>query len=134
MSDTSESGVVLKLKSGREIDITELVRFDPSHAERFYSGRQQVECTVIARAAEAGQLEFLHWCASNGFRHEFNCLAFGYAVKGQAKQREVAEWLLRSDLIHDFGKEMWGPQVLADARRCGVSEDLLSTLPFYVAL
>lgn len=124
--------VLMKLSSGVQVDITSWVTFDPSHIEEFKSGRRQVDCTTIARAAEAGQLEFLQWCAENGFRDEFDHVAFGYAVKGQ--QREVAEWMLRSDLIHDFDSEHWGPRVLREARSCGVSEDLLVTLPFYSSL
>lgn len=123
--------VMSKPDSGARPDIINLIRFHPSHAEQFYSGSRQVDCTVIARAAEAGQLDFLKWCAENGHCHEFGSLAFGYAVKGG--QRQVAEWLLCSDLIRDFQTENLGPQVLDDARSCGVSEDLLATLPFYLS-
>jgi hypothetical protein len=55
----------------------------------YMSGECQVDCTVIARAAEAGQLEFLQWCRAQG--HCIDATALRYALN--ARQRAVVLWM-----------------------------------------
>lgn len=69
-------------------------KFDPASIPEYMAGNP-FDCTTLAKAAEAGCLEFLQWCYKQNPK-EFGGTVFCYALAG--RQLATAEWLLTVDL------------------------------------
>lgn len=105
------------------------LKFDPQNIREYQEEGRQVDCTTVARAAEAGELEFLKWCNEAGYSAYFDATAFAYAVK--ANQVDVAQWMLSEEIIHWqywFAPYDWC-KLRFDARKLGLSEELVARIP-----
>ena len=105
------------------------LKFDPATVHQYTEEGRQVDCTTLARAAEAGQLDFLQWCARAGYVGHFDSAVLGYAM--HASQRAVAEWLLCEDVIN---WQCWHApydqtHLVTEARLLGIDEALVARIP-----
>jgi len=99
--------------------------FNPETIPEYTSGRLKPDCTTIQKAAEAGCLNFLKWCATNGYASEFSSTAAGYALK--AGQKETFEWLITSGLITSYAESRpWLELWTVDAFALGVDPSIIS--------
>lgn len=76
------------------------LNFDVDSIPDYLNGKLIPDCTTIQVAAKAGQLDFLKWCATNGYASEFHSPAAGAALV--AGHKETFEWLIQSGLIKDY--------------------------------
>jgi hypothetical protein len=75
----------------------DLFIFNPDTIPQYLNRTRIPDCTTIAVAGRAGQLEFLKWCYSHGYQSEFDTTAFCYATTG--RQKHVIEWMLIENII-----------------------------------
>lgn len=97
--------------------------FDPASIPEYMAGKP-FDCTTLAKAAEAGQLEFLQWCYKQNPK-EFGGTVFGYSLAG--RQLTTAEWLLTVDLDWE---ESWAhlDRMREEALELGVAPELVPAI------
>jgi len=105
------------------------LKFDPTTIAEYTEHGRRVDCTTVARAAEAGQLDFLKWCMVAGYSHCFDATVLGYAMHGS--QVKIAEWLLSKDII-DW--QCWHSpyrqdHLVKEAHLLGLDETLVARIP-----
>lgn len=100
-----------------------LLEFDASTVPDYLSGRLKPDCTTIQVAAKAGCLDFLKWCADNGYASEFSSSAAGAALA--AGHKDTFEWLIQSGHIKNYHHLFCDLDELAPlAKNLGVDTDL----------
>jgi hypothetical protein len=105
------------------------LKFNPASISEYTEEGRQVDCTTVARAAEAGQLEFLKWCNSAGYAHCFDSTALGYAM--HAGQREIAAWMLQEEMVdwHAWHSPYNQEHLVQEALLLGLDEALVARIP-----
>lgn len=117
----------LRGKDGTMYNFKNLFVFDPSTISEYVSGTRIPDSTTIARAGEAGTLDFLKWCFNAGYEREFDSTAFGYTIK--AGQKEVAEWMLKEGVIQTWDPSHPTQKIMDEARQLGIETELLKRIP-----
>jgi len=117
-------------KDGKVYDLTSLFVFDREAIPDYIMGQRQVDVTTIARAAEAGELDFLKWCRSEEGGHAdcFDSTALGYAAKG--RQLGVIEWMLGERVTRQWEAcHLREEKLKGELRKLGIRESLLENMP-----